>query len=243
MKYMKELYETLNISLSDSHTYLGLAENLKKRGHLTMKDIRFLRIRAEASPTKALIESINAKRADLTVAQFAKVATKLKRIDVVKLLDKCPADQSLHELQLEVVNELATKLDSSTPTVNNWKDFAAEFNFNYHEVKQIQYSTSQKCNPTEKLLEFLYAQSEDFPLSELTKSAKAIGRNDVANIIDKMKFDEVDGNEEICLNAVQNEEDDHQQHIYALVNQQQQLQNHVVQNNDDYDELNYCTLL
>ena len=259
MAYVKRLSESLNISFPDDYNaYLGLAEHLKEEKHLTISNIHSLKMCATGSPTKVLIQHIIAKNSKITVGDFVRVSKDLQRADVADLLAVYPQDKLLKDLRLTELNELATKLDSCTPTVNNWRDFAGAFKLSYPQIKQIEERTSQHQNPAKKLLEHLYRENKDFRLSELKKAVKTIGRNDVAVLLDEMEFYEDDGDKMVRQqSAVQDDEDEdeqanqpvqqedeeeEQQAIYAIVNQNQPQNPAVRQDEDEDRDYYFCPI-
>ena len=154
-----------------------MEENLKK----DLGGLRNYRY-GGGSPTLAFFKVHEAKDPNGTVSDLKKKARRLRREDIVYLLEEFPSDRLLASLTVREKKEIAKLLDMSTLGAPGWRNIASAFGYNYLEREEFR-KTPQLYSPTEKLMEILKQRNQNLPLELIIRWADSESRYDISRFL------------------------------------------------------------
>ena len=135
------------------------------------------------SPTLAFLTANHSINPNDLVKKLRDYAKKVKREDLIVILEPIHDDVPLKELTDAKNLEIADLLDQRIPGVSDWESFASHFNYDYVKRQEFlkERITPGSFSPTKALIEILHGVNSKLPISHIINWAVSHGRNDIAN--------------------------------------------------------------
>lgn len=192
---------------------------------------------SRGSCTRTLIEFLAVEKGDKSVQDLITALVKIRRNDVVKMIrevypdatDATDATRASQTMLRDFVASLAnnyliekitTKLDERSRVNSCWMDLGRQFQLSGEKIKEIE--LCGESNPTEALMEYLYAQQKGLTVGTFYEKVKKINRGDV---LKKLKPFLDEDPEKLLSDAIELDSDDMTSICVDLNSQNKALKN------------------